>query len=87
MTITFELPRDLELEVRTTGLDLNSEAKAAFLIDLYRQDRITHRQLGEALGLSRYETDGILKRHGVSPNVSLEEMETQAADLRAARPE
>lgn len=87
MTITFELPRDLELEVRSKGLDLNNEAKVAFLIDLYRRDRIMHRQLGEALGLSRYETDGILKRHGVSPNVSLEEMETQAAALRDARPE
>jgi hypothetical protein len=86
MSITFELPRDLELEVRGKGLDLNSEAKVAFLIDLYRRDQITHRQLGEALGLSRYETDGILKRHGVSPNVSLEEMEAQASALRDARP-
>ena len=85
MTITFELPRDLELEVQSKGLDLNNEAKVAFLIDLYRRDRITHRQLGEALGLSRHETDGILKRHGGSSNVSLEEMEAQAVALRDAQ--
>lgn len=87
MTITFELPRDLEQEVRSRGLDLNREAKEAYLIDLYRQDRITHLQLGEALGLGRYETDGILKRHGVSPNVTAAEMRTQASALRDARPE
>jgi predicted HTH domain antitoxin len=87
MTITFELPRDLEHEVRSKGLDLNREAKEAYLIDLYRQDRITHLQLGEALGLGRYETDGVLKRHKVSPNVTAEEMQSQASALKDARPE
>jgi hypothetical protein len=87
MTNSFELPRDLEQEVRTNGLDLNREAKEANLIDLYRQDRITHQQLGEALGLGRYETDGVLKQHEVSPNVTAEEMRTQAAALRHVRPE
>jgi hypothetical protein len=87
MIISFELPRDLEREVRTNGLDLNREAKEAYLIDLYRQDRITHHQLGEALGLGRYETDGVLKRHEVSPNVTAGEMRAQAFALRDARPE
>lgn len=87
MTIRFELPQDIEREVQINGLDLNREAKEAYLIDLYRQDRITHHQLGEALGLDRYETDGLLKRHQVSPNVTAVEMRAQAEALKDARAE
>ena len=74
MSISFEIPRDIEQDLRTNGLDLNREAKEVYLVDLYRQERITHRQLAEALGLSRYETDGVLKRHEISPNVTAQEM-------------
>jgi len=86
MNISFEIPQDIEQELRTNGLDMNREAKEAYLVDLYRQERITHRQLAEALGLSRYETDGVLKRHKVSPNVTAQEMRAQAAALKDARP-
>ena len=86
MRISFERPQDIEQERRTNGLDLNREAKEAYLIDLYRQERITHRQLADALGLSRYETDGVLKRHEISPNVTAREMRAQAAALKDARP-
>jgi len=87
MNISFEIPQDIEQEFRTNGLDLNQEAKEACLVELYRQERISHRQLAEALGLNRYETDGLLKRHKVSPNVTAQEMRAQAMALKDARPE
>ena len=87
MNISFEIPQDIEQELRANDLDLNQEAKEVYLIDVYRQERITHRQLAEALGLSRYETDGVLKRHKVSPNVTLPEMRAQASALKDASPE
>jgi predicted HTH domain antitoxin len=87
MTIAFEIPHDIERELRSDGLDLNREAKEAYLVNLYRQERITHCQLGEALGLSRYETDGLLKHYKISPNVTAEELRAQAAVLKDARPE
>ncbi len=87
MSISFEIPQDIEQELRTNGLDMNREAKEAYLVNLYREDRISHRQLGEALGLSRYETDGVLKRYKVSPSVTAEEMRAQATALKDARPE
>jgi predicted HTH domain antitoxin len=87
MNISFEIPQDIEQELRTNGPDMNREAKEAYLIDLYRQERIAHRQLAEALDLSRYETDGVLKRHKVSPNVTAQEMRAQATVLKDARPE
>ncbi len=87
MNISFEIPGEIEQELSSNRADLNGEAREAFLVDLYRQDRITHHQLSEALGLSRLETEGILKRHQVSSGVTAEEMRAQAAALRDARPE
>jgi hypothetical protein len=66
---------------------MNRDAKEAYLVNLYREERISHRQLGEALGLRRYKTDGLLKRYKVSPNVTADEMRAQATALKAARPE
>lgn len=63
MTISFERPQAIEQELRTGADDLSREAKEAFLIELYRQEKIAQHQLAEALGLDRYETDGALKRH------------------------
>ena len=37
MTISFELPQNIEQRARTNGADLNREAKVAYLIDLYRR--------------------------------------------------
>ena len=71
-------------ELRSNGLGLSSEAREAFLVELYRQDRISHHQLAEALGLSRLETEGVLKRHKVSSSVSAEELQAQAVAVRAA---
>jgi hypothetical protein len=82
MSISFEIPKDLEQQLRTGGADLNGRAREAFLVDLYRDDQITHHQLAEALGLSRLETEGVLKRHQVSSGVTAEEMGAQAATLR-----
>jgi predicted HTH domain antitoxin len=87
MNISFEIPRDIEQELRSDGLDVSREAKEAYLVSLYRQERITHHQLSEALGLSRYETDGVLKRHKVWLELTPEELAAQAASLRDVRPE
>ena len=91
MSISFTIPQDLEEQLRTGGSDLSGRAREAFLVDLYRDDQITHHQLAEALGLSRLETEAVLKRHQVSSGVTAEEMRAQAAALRdalrEARPE
>jgi hypothetical protein len=87
MNVSFEIPADIEQELRGNGADINGEAREAFLVDLYRVDRITHHQLAQALGLSRMETEAVLKRHNVSSGVTSEEMRAQATALRDARPE
>ncbi|MGO9468453.1 MAG: UPF0175 family protein [Isosphaeraceae bacterium] len=86
MTITFEIPEDIEQQIRANGADLERKAREAFLVELYREQKNTQHQLGEALGLDDYETDGVLKRYGVGYDLSLTEFEEQRAFLRAGRP-
>ena len=52
------------------------------LVELYRQGRISHGELAEGLGLSRYETDGVLRRHVTEDLLSGEELDEQLAGLR-----
>jgi hypothetical protein len=87
MSVRFELPQDIEHELRSNVADLSGEAREAFLVELYRQERITHHQLTKALGLTRIETDGVLKRYKVSPGPTLEELRAEIGSLRDARPE
>jgi predicted HTH domain antitoxin len=87
MTISFELPPDIEEQIRMNGASLGREARELLLVELYRQDRITHHQLSEALGLTRLETDGLLKRHKVSSGPTLEELQAEIGSLRDSRPE
>ncbi len=86
MSISFEIPHDLEQQLRTEGMDLSHEAREAFLLGLYRDDRISHAQLREALGLSFYETERLIKARGVGHDISLEEFEEGRDLLRKARP-
>jgi predicted HTH domain antitoxin len=83
----FEISQEIEQAILTSGLGLNQEAREVCLVELYRRERITHHQLAEALGLSRYETDGILKHHKVWLELTPEELAAQAASLRDVRPE
>lgn len=87
MTISFELPADIEEQVRMNGASLGWEARELLLVELYRQDRITHHQLSEAVGLTRVETNGVLKRHKVSSGPTLEELRAEIGSLRDSRPE
>ena len=85
MTIHFEIPTNIEEQLRCAGIDPTQTAKELFFVDLYRTERITHHQLAEALGLDRYETDGVLKRHGVGIELSREEFLSQVDSLRELR--
>jgi len=86
MTIGFELPQNIEQQVRTNGADLNREAKVAYLVDLYRQERITRDELSGALDLGFHQTEQLLKEHGVGDDFTLEEFLAERALLREVGP-
>jgi predicted HTH domain antitoxin len=83
MAVTIQLPADVEARLRAESPNLDSEAREAMLVELYRQDRLTRYELSQALGLSRFETDGVLKKHRVTEDLPTSEELEQ--DLQQAR--
>ena len=87
MSVTFELPREIEKSLREQLGDLDRAAKEALLVGLYRQQKLTHHQLSSALGLSRFETDGLLKRHEVFHDLTAEDVARESEGLARLRGE
>jgi hypothetical protein len=85
MTIVFEIPHDVEQQIRTDGADLNRDAKEVYLMEQYRQARITHRQLEDALDLGFHETAQLLKQRGLGQDMDVEEFDAGKSILRGAR--
>lgn len=83
MAVTIELHPDFEERLRAENPDLDAEAKEALLVELYRQEKLTHYELSQALGLDRFETDAVLKKHNVT--IDLPTPEELEKDLRHLR--
>ena len=68
MNISFavNLPSDVEERLRADAPDLSDAVREVFAIDLFRRGILTHHGLGQTLGLDRFETDALLKRHRVT---------------------
>lgn len=73
MAVTIELPADIEQKLRQQSPDLNSVAKEAMLVELYRQDKLSHFELAQALRLDRFETEAVLKKHNVIEDLPTDE--------------
>ena len=90
MKISLDLPDDAARQLAEEGQDLSRVALEALAIDAYRMNRITGYQLGQLLNIrSRYELDGVLKRHGVPLEYSIDDFEREgetSARLREKRP-
>ena len=84
MTIAFEIPRDIEQQISADGADLNRDAKEVYLMEQYRQAKISHRQLEEALDLSFHETEHLLKQRGLGQDLDIEEFKAGRDLLRKA---
>jgi Uncharacterised protein family (UPF0175) len=83
MTLIVQIPAELEQQLRSQTLDLNVAALQAMLIEFYRQQKISRYQLSQALSLTRFETDELLKKHHVTEDLpTSEELEH---DLHEAR--
>ena len=83
MSISFDLPADVEEQLRRDHANLDGLAKEAALVELYRQGSITQHQLAESLDKTRFEIDELLKQHKVTGDlVTAEEVAEQVATLR-----
>ena len=83
MSIHIELPKPIEDKLRADLGDLATAGKEAMLVELYRQGKVSYGELAESLGLSRYATDDLLKRHMVTEDLlTSEELEAQLSGLQ-----
>lgn len=85
MSLSIDLPHDIEATLRQQLGNLDELAKEACLVELYRQGKLTHHQLANALGLDRYSADSVLKRHGVASEISSAVLERQIETLSTKR--
>jgi hypothetical protein len=69
MAVTIQLPEEVERRLRAESPDLDSEAKEAMLVEMYRQEKLTRYELSQALELNRFETDSVLKIHAVTEDL------------------
>jgi predicted HTH domain antitoxin len=56
------------------------------VIERYRGGRLSHRQVGEALGLNYWQTENFLKERGVPLSYSAADLEADAATLEKIPP-
>ena len=78
MAVTVHLPADVEQKLRAESPNLDSDAKEAMLVELFRQNKLTHHELSRALGLDRFETDAVLKQHQVTEDLPTDEEHDEA---------
>jgi len=69
MPVSFQLPPHLEQNLRGQFADLDQAAKEAALVELYRQDKLTHHELSQALAIDRFQIDALLKAHHVTEDL------------------
>ena len=82
LTITLELPADVEQKVRAETSNLDADVKEAYALELFRRGKISHYELSQILGLDRFETDAYLKRHKVfEGSLTAEDLEEQYQTL------
>ena len=69
-------------ELRSESSDLESEAREALALELFRRGRLSHFELSQILGLDRVETDALLKRQGVvEGSLTMQDLDEQNRTL------
>lgn len=79
MSVTFELPREVERHLQGALGDLGKAAKQALLMDAYRHGQISIGGLAKTLGMGVIEAQQWLADQGVPQNYDVEAFR---ADMR-----
>ena len=82
-TIVFDLPDNVREHLSSIMANVDSAAKEAAVVEMYRQGQLSHGALAECLGLARDELDALLKRHRVVEDLpTVEEFDQALAEIR-----
>jgi hypothetical protein len=82
-TIELSLPDNLVRVLGSNAAELPRQALEALVAQTYRAGKLTHAQVGEALGLDRWETDGFLKASQAQRAWESEEFSADLKNLRS----
>ncbi len=82
--ITIEMPEVIRQQMEETQ-EMPRFALEAVALEGYRQALLSHRQVGQMLGLDYWEAEAFLKAHKVYPNYGLEAFQQDLATLERLR--
>jgi hypothetical protein len=86
VAVTFDLPTNLEQELRGQLADLDGQAREALLVAMYRTGRLSHVALCQALGLDRLEAEELLHKHNVTEDLgTVDDYLAEVRSLQALR--
>ena len=78
VTVTFEVPAQIEEKLRSEDGDLSAGVKEAYGLELYRQGRLSHYELAQMLGLDQVSTSELLQRHRIyRGSLTMEDLEEE----------
>lgn len=81
--LTISVPDELLESLSGDGKDISRAALESLLTDAYRQQKISHAQLGRLLGVETpMEIDEFLKARGVELEYSAEDLQRDRETLR-----
>jgi energy-converting hydrogenase A subunit M len=83
MAVSFQLPTEIEKNLRQDLANLDEAAKEATLVEMYRQQKLSQHELALAMGLTRLEAEALLKKHNVTEDLpSAKEYDAALSRLR-----
>lgn len=85
VTLNIQLPEEIVAQLGAGGRDLQRAALEAFAVEEYRAKRLTHAQVGQLLGLSRWAVEELLKEHQVWLDYTVEDFRRDGAALEQLR--
>lgn len=87
MQITIDIPNEIAEQLTETPDQLPRQLLELLVIEAYRNDRITHFQVGQILKLpSRWAVDEFLKKHHADLHYNEEDLACDRQTLRQLRP-
>ncbi len=82
LTIRLKLPPAAEARLRAQNADLNADVTESYAVELFRRGLLSFAELGQTLGLDRFQTGALLKRRGVfEGSITYEEVEADVQTL------
>ena len=87
MTISFDLPNEIEHQLQVAFGDLGAAAKHALLVNAYRRGQISIGRLAETLGIGVLETERWLAEQGVPINYGVSEYDADCRTIAKLFPQ